>query len=793
MLRLLMNQNIIVLLLILFSLQCHAQTVIYGYITDAETGEPLPAANLQIEGTFSGAITNQDGRFNLELKSLPASVTITYIGYKSKRFTIDEPTSKQIKIELTPVILEMDAIEVTAEDPAMNIMRKVIKKKQEWMKELKTYQANAYSRVVLENDSGIVSIGESISRAFWDSEKGPREVIITKRQTNNISQQQNFAAASYFPNFYDDDIEINGFKMIGVTNPDALDYYNFKLVDRRMRDDKVVYDIEVIPASRLQPTFKGMISVLDEEYILLDVDLRPSEAILYPPPFQEWNLYYKQQFSNFGQDYWLPVDVRIEGNLVIGFTGLQIPRIIYKQSSHLNDYQVNVPLPDSLYEEKELVHVDSTRLDSTEVFIDNPDVIPLTSQEDEAYEQIDSTMTLEKAFKPTGFLARFAEVDAGDEDKDTTKSALGKFMNYFDIELWYNRVDAFHGGLKYKQSIKKRFNFEILGAYNTGSEKWAYGADVNVKFLKKEKLDIGLSYTENTASQFSADLYPWFLTSFLPLFAKDDYFDYYWKKHLRADAGFKWDKTNLEFETGFNQEKHYNLEKTTNWDILKKDFTQRDNPQIETGQLRSVDLKIAYGDKVPFGLVGSEYAELLIEYSSPDLLNSDFDFVRYHGVIEWRFNTFLKRRILPNSLDFKLVGGYSTGDLPIQRYGALDGNLFVFTPFGGFRTLNGQVYRGEKYAALFWEHHFRTVPFELIGMRYLAKKGFGIIIHGAHGRTWIDKDSLWKQDNNYLYTDKMHHEIGVSINGFFDFIRIDMTQRLDQTAFYFGLSFARMF
>ena len=783
----------IILLLLLFFLKSHAQTVIHGYITDAETGDPLPAANMQIEGTFSGAITNKDGKFNLELKSLPASVLITYIGYKSKRLTINRPINVAMKIELIPVILEMEAIEVSAEDPAINIMRKVIRKKQEWIKKLKTYQADAYSRVVLENDSGIVSIGESISIAFWDSEKGPREVIISKRQTNNITQQQNFAAASYFPNFYDDDIEINGFKMIGVTHPDALDYYNFKLVGRRMRDDKIVYDIEVIPASKLQPTFKGMVSVLDEDYILLDVDLRPSEAILFPPPFKEWNLYYKQQFNNFGQDFWLPVDVRIDGDLVIGFTGLQIPRIKYSQSSHLNEYQINVPLPDSLYEENELVRENSNRLDSTQIFLGNPDVIPLTKREDEAYEQIDSTMTLEKAFKPTGFLARFAEVDAGDKDEDTTQSTFGKFMDHFDIELWYNRVDALHGGLKYKQSIKKRFNFEVLGAYNTGSEKWAYGAGIDIKFLKNEKLNFGLRYNENTAPQFSAELYPWFLTSFLPLFARDDYFDYYWKKHLRADAAFKWDKADLKFNTGFNQEQHYNLDKTTNWDILRKSFTQRENPHIETGKLRSVDLKITYGDKVPFGLVGSEYVEVLIEYSSPELLNSDFDFVRYHGVIEWRINTFLKRRILPNALDFKLIGGYRSGELPVQRYGALDGNLFIFSPFGGFHTLNGQVYRGEKYAALFWEHNFRTVPFELIGLRYLAKKGIGIIIHGAHGQTWIDEDSLWKQDNNYLYTGKMHHEIGISINSLFDFIRFDITQRLDQKAFYIGLSFARMF
>ncbi|MEJ2053150.1 MAG: DUF5686 family protein [Calditrichaceae bacterium] len=775
-------------------LNLNAQHVIKGYITDSETGESLPAANLQIEGTLSGAITNQEGKFLLELKSLPASVLISYIGYESKRIDITDDENNMLKIKLKPVILEMDAIEVSAEDPAMNIMRKVIKKKQEWIKKLKTYQADAYSRIVLENDSGIVSIEESISIAYWDSEKGSREVIISRRQTNNMTTGQNFAAASYIPNFYDDDIEINGFKIIGVTHPDALDYYRFKLKDRRMRDDKIVYDIEVIPTSILQPTFKGMISVLDEDYALLSVDLRPNENILFPPPFQEWNLYYKQQFSNFGTDFWLPVDVRINGDLLIGFTGLQLPRIIYSQSSHLNDYEINVSLPDSLYKKDDLVQVDSTRLDSVKIFMNNPDVLPLTGRENDAYETIDSTMTIEKAFKPTGFLARFAEVDAGDADEDSSKSILGMITDFFGPELWYNRVDALHAGLNFKYNFGERFGIKILGAYNTGNEKWAYGGETHIAWLKHQNLGLHLSYYSGSASQYTTSFYPWFITSFLPLFAKEDYYDYYWREHFRTGINFKLNKTKLEFTAGFNHEKDSDLKKTTDWNILDKSHTQRENPAINTGTLQSLDFKIAYnGDKAPYGLVGSRYAEINIEHSSTGFINIDFDFTRSDGVIEWRFNTFLKRRILPNALDFKLVGGYSTSDLPLQRYGALNGNLYIFSPFGSFRTLNGQLYRGEKYAAVFWEHNFRTAPFELIGLRSLAKKGIGIIIHGAHGRTWISEKHLQNQQQNYLYTDKLHHEIGITVNGLIDFLRFDMTQRLDQRAFYIGISLARIF
>ena len=166
------------------------------------------------------------------------------------------------------------------------------------------------------------------------------------------------ATAGFIPNFYDDDIRIQGFEVIGPTHPDAFEYYEFKLVKERMRDEKKVYNIEVIPISKLQPTLKGYLSVLDEDFALLDIDLVPSDAILFPPPFQDWDLQLEQQFSDFGKEFWFPVDLRINGFIKIGFPGLEFPNIIYKRITSITDYQVNVELPDSLYQEETITSVE---------------------------------------------------------------------------------------------------------------------------------------------------------------------------------------------------------------------------------------------------------------------------------------------------------------------------------------------------------------------------------------------------------------------------------------------------
>ncbi|MCB0302911.1 MAG: carboxypeptidase-like regulatory domain-containing protein, partial [Calditrichaeota bacterium] len=224
-----------ILLLLLLSPILYGQHTIRGTVRDGESGTTLAAANIQIDGTFSGTITNDNGGYILDLPELPATLTVSYIGYATRSVRVTAQTGEMLDISLTPVLYELSPILVTDEDPAVNIMRKVIEKKREWRARLNTYIADAYTRQLLENDSGIVSISESVSEAFWDREKGSREVIKSKRQTENLSSENNFAAASYIANFYDDDIEIQGFRVIGPTHPDALKHYDFKLVGRRHR------------------------------------------------------------------------------------------------------------------------------------------------------------------------------------------------------------------------------------------------------------------------------------------------------------------------------------------------------------------------------------------------------------------------------------------------------------------------------------------------------------------------------------------------------------------------------
>lgn len=790
----------------------HAQKVVTGRVTDASTGEPLPAANLQIDGTYRGTITNNDGFYELRLEELPATVLIRFIGFETDSLTIRETTPGRQDVALAPITYEMEEVVVTGEDPAIGIMRRVIERKQEWRAALATYHVEAYNRFTMENDTGIVSIIESLTETYWDKERGLREVVKSQRQTSNMMFDEFLPATLFVTNLYDDDIEIAGYDMIGVTHPKALRHYRFRLEGFRSIDGKTVYDISVKPKNRFKSAFEGRVAVLDEEYALLEVELRPSEAFLFPPPIDTYDVTYRQQFSNFGGEFWLPVDFRSETDLKVKFPGLlSFPTFVVKQVSRLTNYDVNVAVPDSLYEETDLLAVDSVAVAADTLLNREGVAVPLSAREDIAYESIDSTMTLAKAYKPSGLLARFVDMD-DDSDGSSSSSGTGRsgpslrggsdLVDYsFTLEPWFNRVDELHLATKVNLDIGRRLSFQGMGGYKTGLREATYGAGVRYRFGERRRTSVGLSYAYGVDKRSESLQFDRILNSIsMLLYGRSDYFDYYGNEKVNLEATYRFRRHDARIRARLNAERHFDVPVTTSFAIFNAPDAHRANPGADDGQLRSIQVTGSIGeDEAPWGIIAQKRFTFSLEKGVADF-GGDFDFFQAKGVLDWRFNTLAKRRFIPATLDVRLMGGVADGTLPIQRYAIMDGNFGTFTPFGSFRTLNHKVYEGAQYAALFWEHSFRTLPFELLGMRRVAELGWNLIVHGAHGQSWIDGETRASRLNHPFVprlTEGAHHELGISLSGLFGILRIDYTRNLQgdaiNTDYTIGLSVARFF
>lgn len=778
-----------------------AQKTIGGTVTDAETGETLPAANIRIEDSYRGTITNEEGAYRLTIPDslLPAVIEVRFLGYESARRTIVSSSAQVQHFRLRPSVYEMEAITVTDENPAERIMREVIRRKKEWREGLLTYRAEAYNRQTLSNDTAIVQVSETISTAFWHRDRGHREVVRSRRQTANIEAGQNFAGVSYLPNLYDDNIDLAGFNVVGVTHPDAPDYYNFKLIDRHLIDNRTVYEIQVIPSRKLQPLFRGTVYVLDEEYALLEMDLAPNDVVKFPAPVKSFDSSYRQQYNNFDGDYWLPVDMRIDGEIKVKMMGLEFPMIRFRQVSQVSDYTINGPLPDTLYEKKRLISADTAAAASDSLFEQTAGKVPLSVEEEKAYSELDSTYTLEKAFRPTGFLARFID----DEDEDDQRGGGGIFSR-LDIpgelhpRLRYNRVDALHAGLKYEIQPLNGWSFHGLGGYNTGYEEWSYGFGSMYRLSAGVfRLGIGADYREDTSPRYDSRIFRPEHSSVPNLLGEENYFDYYHKKGWRFIMDIAYRPLDLSAKTGFTVERHRSLTVNTAYDLAASSRTPRFNPPVDEGRLNSIDVEWGYNLDEPHSMGALPYKKLFfrIEHSTP-ALGSDFRFTSYQTRLNWSFATFYRRRFLPNALDLQLSAGTYQGELPLQKMDVIDGSLGIFSPFGVLRGLRGRPYEGEQYISLLAEHNFRSIPFEALGIRPPADWNLGVIVYGGAGKTRISADRRDFLQNTYdgyrlNSTEGVHYEAGASLNGIFNLFRLDFTTRLDRPGFFIGVGVAR--
>ena len=86
------------------------QQKVQGRVTDGTTGESVIGANVIIEGTTLGVVTDMDGKFSLDIPSPNAVLVISYLGYNTERIVFNGQTS--IDVKMIPDIKSLDEVVV---------------------------------------------------------------------------------------------------------------------------------------------------------------------------------------------------------------------------------------------------------------------------------------------------------------------------------------------------------------------------------------------------------------------------------------------------------------------------------------------------------------------------------------------------------------------------------------------------------------------------------------------------------------------------------------------------------
>jgi hypothetical protein len=89
-------------------------TIIHGIVRDNHSLTPIGNVNIKVNGTNEGVFSGPDGRFILKIKSIPASLTITCVGFEPLYYNIDKIPAKSIEFVLRQRTSDLPEVDIKA-------------------------------------------------------------------------------------------------------------------------------------------------------------------------------------------------------------------------------------------------------------------------------------------------------------------------------------------------------------------------------------------------------------------------------------------------------------------------------------------------------------------------------------------------------------------------------------------------------------------------------------------------------------------------------------------------------
>jgi len=602
-----------------------------------EAGEPLSYAAIYVKETGSGTTTNAEGSYELRLKPGDYTLVFQFLGYQTvvKEVAIGQ-TFKYLDITLPEQTLQLQEVDVvgSGEDPAYTVMRKAIAKASYHRQQLDRYQVEVYIkgsgrlkespgllRKAIERegvDSTVAFTTESVSIVEYERPNTYREKVISiyTQGNDNDTSPNSFIQGSFYDPKIDD--------AVSPLSPRAFAYYKFKhegyFIDRGYGVNK----IRVIPRSRGEDVFEGLIYILEDYWSIHSLSLST-----YGMGF-EFNV--DQVYAPIRDEVWMPVNQTffVEGK-VFGF-GFE-----YQYLSAMSDYQITLnPDLDAEFEvvdetieevpattnkeeqssveeklsngeeltrkelrklmreyakeerkaqeEPEVVENTSLEIDSLarkrdSTYWQTIRLVPLTRQEVKGYHRADSLAQVEAeeadslervGVNKDGQFNPLAIIGGG-----SYKIAEGHYLAHSAIwdKFSFNPVEGFNLHADFSYAIRKdnRFALTITPRYAFSRQKLTGKAAVAYTFGKELRDHRTHLEGGRYISQYNANNpISYFFNGFLNLIQKRNYIRLYEKDYLKLSHQHEI-QDNWQLTASAEWAERYHLNNSTDWAIFNND------------------------------------------------------------------------------------------------------------------------------------------------------------------------------------------------------------------------------
>jgi hypothetical protein len=711
-----------------------AQVHVSGTIQNAQTHEAIAAASIGILGTTKGSVANVEGAYTIPLtKDEHVRLRVTAIGYKPDTISITPSRDVIRNIQLTPTPVTSQEITITPLDnrkEGERIIREAIRAKNEWKKDLNTYQFQVYARMNFQTISGVdstmQSVLESEANGFWSKEKGYAEQIVARRQTANLPAAMNRISLFRVVDFYDDRLDVSDYSLPGPVADDALDFYDADLIGSGSINGEETWTIAIEPRNALIPAFMGKIWISKADYSIQYLDLALSDAVKLGPIEHS---HVSETFTLVQNKYWCPSELRFSVDAALQLPVL--PTFHLEHISLMQNYEANIPLADSLFtEQKHLVLPKADSTDSTTW--SKLRTSPLTTRESIAYLHLD-TIAKEPAETP-----------------NFNPLAIAVSLLIHPDVYQYNRVEGSRFELKggFNDIDQWPLSVEALGAYGVGDNRFKYDATITQALIWHTQSAIAASYSSDGTflAKSNEMLVPVLSVAFrmhddrvriaesraiyyntmTALVARSDFPDYYFAKGIDASLIYEPSRSG-SITLGYRNELESTIDNVVaHFSIFDTHMPYRSNPPINDGRLSSLMLSTNYDTRWRrLTLYTAMEAEL-----AGSVLGGDFTYSKVAA-----------------HLGFEIFdAGWGATNLQVhygQFFSGQPGiqHLFIFespVDFAGhtqaFLTADPHEFHGDRILQVYLQQNFYDLPTRALGLHFLDPlhlQWFGLFNLGA--------------------------------------------------------------
>tara|TARA_R110002050_G_scaffold267266_1_gene408834 strand:+ start:9440 stop:10783 length:1344 start_codon:yes stop_codon:yes gene_type:complete len=263
-----------------------------GKVIDASSNKELIFATLSIDDTNITTVTNTEGEFSLKVPSnlIAASVTISFLGYKSKRINLSDLKSANNKIELETSVTTLAEVNVVVPKNAEELVRETLKKKGENYFNDPTLMT-AFYRETIKKRKKNVSLSEAvvnIHKTSYASNKKDAVELYKARKSTDYNKLDTLALKLQGGPFNALFVDIMKYPEYVFTE-ETIPLYTYTFERSARINDKLIYVVNFKKKDDLQEDqlYKGQLFIDAENKILtsaiysLDITNKEMAARMY--------------------------------------------------------------------------------------------------------------------------------------------------------------------------------------------------------------------------------------------------------------------------------------------------------------------------------------------------------------------------------------------------------------------------------------------------------------------------------------------------------------------------------